>query len=246
MLAGCGGEEAAAPAGTTVAEEQLVAGGALRACVGSAAPAPYVTGKGEGFDVGLLRAVADRLALSFETVSVDDPAAGVVHGVCDAGVGKLRVTLAAQRDVSLLPYLEVGHALLVRAGSTVDPRRPCGVRIAVVRGAGREATADALAARCELEAIVVGSGERGAALLRAGSVDAVLDDTPANRRRARGGLRLASPDVGHVRYGIAIPEGRDSLYFGIRGALALVQEDGRFRRLQDRWGLREAHMITLS
>ena len=83
-------------------------------------------------------------------------------------------------------------------------------------------------------------------LLRAGSVDAVLDDTPANRRRARGGLRLASPDVGHVRYGIAIPEGRDSLYFGIRGALALVQEDGRFRRLQDRWGLREAHMITLS
>jgi hypothetical protein len=51
---------------------------------------------------------------------------------------------------------------------------------------------------------------------------------------------------GHVRYGIVLPKGRDSLYFGVRGALSSLNEDGTTRRLFDEAGLRDAHILGMA
>jgi hypothetical protein len=51
---------------------------------------------------------------------------------------------------------------------------------------------------------------------------------------------------GHLRYGIVLPKGRDSLYFGVRGALSSLNEDGTTRRLFDEAGLRNAHILGMA
>ena len=47
----------------------------------------------------------------------------------------------------------------------------------------------------------------------------------------------------HVRYAFVMPKKRDSLYFGIRGAMTTMNEDGTMRRLFDEAGLEDAHVL---
>jgi hypothetical protein len=52
--------------------------------------------------------------------------------------------------------------------------------------------------------------------------------------------------VGHVRFAFVLPKGRDSLYFGVRGALSTMNEDGTTKRLFAEAGLQRAHILGMA
>lgn len=251
VVAGCGGGGDAARTTatardqtvTTIDAQELGRAGVLRVCA-TAGAAPYVTRSPrgwDGFEIAVQREIARRLELrpvfvpTTRTQLVGDLAAGR----CDVAVGHLRVTYEDQRRIGVLGYVAAPLAYLVRDGVPA-PAAPCPARLAVVtRTAAEEETADCPRTVEPTLAAAVRD-------LRSRSADVLFDDAVVARWYAQRepGLR-AVPADGRTRYGIGYRKRYNSVFFAERGALLAMGDDGSFRRLMDRYGLRAARALGL-
>jgi ABC-type amino acid transport substrate-binding protein len=119
-LAGCGGETKSAgttadssPVVTTVAADELIAGGRLQACTSVPTP-PFAfrrNGKLTGLEVELLEGAARRLdlAIAWRVVPRAQLEPALLTGRCDVIAGRIVVTDGNQTNKSMLAYLRINH-----------------------------------------------------------------------------------------------------------------------------------------
>jgi polar amino acid transport system substrate-binding protein len=270
--AGCGGSgggatesaaETTGPVVTTVAAGELGRPGVLRVCVDVPSP-PFAEQRGgrlTGFEVQLVEAVARSTGLKpvWRDTQRVDLVEDLLAGKCDIVAAQLAVSYALQARISMVPYLQVDQAFLVRRGGpeladpVAHPLVLCGRAVAVVAGGGEQRTLEDFAGRCEdaakpLPRVVSAATPREAlAELRTRRADVVFDDLPHvawYAAHAEGVKRLGGA-IDHVNYGFGLRRARESLYFGLRAGLTASHEDGTFARLQKRWNLESSRVLAL-
>jgi polar amino acid transport system substrate-binding protein len=192
-----------------------------------------------GYEVDLLEALALRLCVTLEyrraywSVIVDDLAAGRVDAVCSAAT----VTAERARTVDFCaPHLNIALALVTRDGDGAGTRLE-GRRVGVRRGTTAEEYVRNHGV-VEPAALTEFNDELYAALA-AGSLDAIVDDSPiaAHFARVVKGLQLGGilPET-NAAYAIMVRKGNDVLRRAIDSALAALEADGVLGALRTRWG----------
>ncbi len=262
LLGGCSPEQDGAAAGgpgpqvSAAAGEgadplegvRLVARGRLTVCSDIPyAPFEFIDkgdGKGlTGFDVELVRALAERLGLTaeFKTTPFDAIIPSLAAGNCDLVASATTITEERRRKVTFTdPYFDADQSLLLRAADRDRYRRLAdlrGGRIGVQSGTTGERYAKAKAPEGAVVKAFPGAEDLFSALV-SGDIDAVLQDFPVNQYRAlRAGGRFEVTETFKTgeQYGFAVAKDNGGLVAALDRALAEVRESGRYQSLYQDW-----------
>ncbi len=205
-------------------------------------PPPLHTGHpGEGFEVDLLRAIAERahLRIRYESALWEQLVQRLGHGQLDmictaATITEERKKIADFSD----PYLDYELAIVVRRndGSVAAVSdlagKAVGVRVAT--------TAEAFARRhCVASRLYAYHFNTEAySALCEGTLHALLDDFPIAKGFAalQPDVRVATTIAGtKAQYGIMFRRGRNELKNTVNGALRSLRRDGTYDRLHQKW-----------
>lgn len=250
-LPGCGGDGAPETRGTTgptagaAAGLDLVSPGRLTVCSDIPYPPFEFEQDGEftGFDIELMRAVADRLGLGLEVTSIrfEPLKSGAAFAARRCDVAASAMTITEDREENLdfsQPYYEAEQSLLVALDGGVDALDgTSGRTIGVQSGTTGEAYAEEHAPE---DATIRRFGDAGSlfAALEARRVHGALQDLPVNVEyaRAHDDVEVIETYATDEQYGFAVrEEGSEALLEAIDGALEALRADGTYDELHDRY-----------
>lgn len=243
-LAACGSDDESGSASATTGGApalETISEGKLTACTDAPYP-PFEYEEGgrfTGFDMELIRAVGQNLGL--ELAVTVQPFDGIwlapASGTCDVVASAMTITPARQRNALFSdPYFEADQSLLVRAAD--KPKYPdlaslAGDTVGVQTGT----TGADYAEENAPESTTIRSFDEPAALfpaLASGQIDAILQDFPVNRERARVDDAFAVTvdplDTGES-YGFAFAEDNTALKAAVDEQLAAIRGDGTYQKL---------------
>lgn len=194
-----------------------------------------------GFDIDLIKAVADRagLDLHIQTMEFDGLVAGIQSGRYDVGIAGITITDERREHIDFSePYYDAGLILAVRVD---DDRISSAADLAGRRvGTRSGTTSESYLKKHHKEAQIVSfPGIIEAYMdLAAGRVDAVLYDVPNVRYYVTSDQTTDLKTVGEVlqgeQYGIAFPKG-SALRDRVNAALRTLKADGTYDRIHARW-----------
>ncbi len=218
-------------------------GRTIRVGIDDAPPVPVQLGNPEandfrGYEVDLLQEVSHRAGFqlsfrrAFWSVIVRELINGSVDLVCSAAT----ITSERERQVDFcLPHLDIVLAVVKRAGTT-DGTTINGLRLGVRRGT----TAGAYVKQHTTgePKRVSESNDELYALLAAGELDAVIDDSPIAKWFSYSvpGLQFAGNLPGtEAAYAIMVRKGNDGLRTEVNKVLEEMVNDGTRQRLISKW-----------
>lgn len=236
-LSACGGS-ASADEADALSEVSLVFSGALTVCTDMPyAPFEYEEGgKPTGFDIDLVRKVADSLDADLDVIDVsfDDITSGssLNNDVCDVAISAMTITGERARVLDFSsPYFDAKQALITPRGSGLDQLAElAGQRVGVQKDTtGETYLSDFAPETTQVTAYDDAAGLQAA--LAAGELDAaMLDNTVSgqfvsdNRK-----LKLAREFDTGEQYGMAVKkDGNIPLLRAINSTLADLREDGTY------------------
>jgi glutamine transport system substrate-binding protein len=209
-------------------------------------------GKGAGFDVELLNAMA--AAKDFEVAYVitpfDEIFNGLEMGKFDAAISAITITdERAQRVDFTEPYFTTGQAALsfyspgqglaVRADNTTltgTASLTADVTVGVKSGT---TGAQFVAEQTDARPAVFPEADPALQALADGQVDAVVIDIPVVaefiKAHPEAGIKLAGGPITEEAYGIAVSKANPELLQLLNGALAQVRADGAYDRIFKKW-----------
>ena len=239
-LSACGGN-ASADEADALSEVSLVFSGALTVCTDMPyAPFEYEEGgKPTGFDIDLVREVAESLDAELDVIDVsfDDITSGnsLNNDVCDVAISAMTITGERARVLDFSsPYFDAKQALITPRGSGLDELPElAGKRV----GVQKETTGETYLSDFAPETTQVTAYDDAAGLqaaLAAGELDAaMLDNTVSgqfvsdNRK-----LKLAREFDTGEQYGMAVKkDGNIPLLRVINSTLADLREDGTYDKI---------------
>ncbi len=205
-------------------------------------PPPLHTGHpGEGFEVDLLRFIAERagLQIRYESGLWKELMQRLMDRRLDMICTAATITEERKQLVDFSdPYLEYELAIVLRrdngeirtASDLVG--KPVGIRVAT--------TAEDFARRhfCGSLLHVFHFNTEAYAALENGTLDAVVDDFPIAKgfEALRPGVRVASTIEGtQSQYGIMFARGSDQLRHAVNEALQSLRKDGTYDALYQKW-----------
>jgi polar amino acid transport system substrate-binding protein len=226
---GGGGDALEAPDG-------LVSGGTLTIC----SDTPYEpfefrdeSGEDTGYDIDLLRAVADRAGLDIEVIDLpfDGILGSLAAGDCDVVASALTITeeRAEQVDFSE-PYFDADQSLLVKSDAGVGSLDDlAGESIGVQSGTtgaqyARQNTPDGA------EVVAFEDSDALFAAIEAGEIAAILQDLPVNAYRATQDdtLEVVETFATGEEYGFAVAKDNESVLSFVDDGLSALRDDGTF------------------
>ncbi len=199
------------------------------------------TGELSGFDVDLVRVIAERLRARAEFIVVpfDGIVPGLKSGKYDLIVSAMTITPERARQVLFTqPYTVAGQSIVVRSSeaSVSGAGDLAGKRIGCQLG-----TTGEMEARKIPRAQVVSFDAIGAAFrdLENGNLDAAIADTPTARIfiRDHATLRLAGEPLTREDFGMAVRPRDAGLAEAINEILDALRADGTMRLIEERWGI---------
>ena len=249
--AGCGDDDEEGDGGATtetteaaqdvrdVAKElDLVAAGKLTACT-DVPYAPFefeAEGQFDGIDIQLVKAVAGRLGLTadFKDVDFDGIFTALNARQCDLVASSVSITEERKQSLDFSdPYFQINQSLLVRKGDETKYADLAALSGRTI-GVQSETTGAAYATENAKGATIrefTGADELFTAL-KAGQVDAALQDLPVNSYHAQttGETAVAKVfDEGEKEeYGFAMRKGDTKLKEAVDDALAEVKADDTY------------------
>jgi polar amino acid transport system substrate-binding protein len=237
IVAACGGDGDA--------DLGLIRSGTLTVCT----DAPYEpfefqdeSGNWTGFDMDLLRAIAEQMDLSLDVKVV--PFDGIwllpAAGECDI-VGSA-MTITEERQAAALfsdPYFDADQSLLVRAADAATYatlESLAGRRIAVQTGT----TGEMYARENTPQGSTLVSFDEPAAMflaLDSGEVDAILQDLPVNgfRQTQDPSMVVTQTFPTGEQYGFAVDPQKTALMEKVNEALRALRSDGRYDSIFAKW-----------
>lgn len=221
----------------------------------SYAPQEYIgrDGKAKGFDIDLARAIAAEMRLQLAVVNIDTPS--IVPGFAqqqrryDFGISAQPETADLAQGARTLEYFVAGLAILVPAANPhniTGPNSLCGLRV----GAERDSSAErAISQQNERPCASKQVDYHGYTLdndavsdLRAGSLDAVIDDYPVSVLFAHdlSGLKVVPHQFATSKDVMVFPlSGNDDVYNAVGEAFDRLRRNGTYRKLLHLWNLDE-------
>lgn len=191
-----------------------------------------------GFDIDLMQAVADGLELDLEVKdsSFDALESGLAlnSGDCDVAASAMTITEERQQNLAFSDgYYESQQSLLVPEGSDITGIDDlAGLRVGVQQSTTGEAYAQENAPEATITAFP-GNPEMFQAL-RAGQVDALLQDLPVNLENARqGGFELVEEYATDESYGFAMEQDDTALVDAVNEQLAALRDSGDYDTIYD-------------
>ena len=203
---------------------------------------PGPAGEPAGFDVDLVRGLADRLGVRLHLIPLKGGAriaavnSGRVHLVAAS------LTRTARRDALVdfsLDYFRDTQRLLVRSDSGIGGVEALGGRrVGVTRDSTAEQTLRNRAPRAV--PVLFSSSREGLPALLAGRIDAILSDgaiLAGLRRLVASPARLAivGEALSDEPYAIALPENDPLWQREVNAYLIDLWESGRWRQLAEKW-----------
>jgi polar amino acid transport system substrate-binding protein len=241
--AGCSSDAGASTVSTPT--PQSLRAGALQVCTDMPYEPFEFERKGEpaGFDVDLVAAVAERLALDLEMVDTafDDIASGSAlnEGTCDMAISAMTITGERARVLDFSsPYFDASQAMVVPRGSSVTALAElAGQRIGVQGGTTGELY---VTDNAPADADVVPFEDSAAmdAAMRGGEVDAAVYDSTVVGDVVKGnpGLRVVAEFDTGEQYGMAVRRnGNDDLLRVVNDVLATLRADGGYDEIYAKW-----------
>lgn len=241
IAAACGSDDD--DGGSESASLSLVSGGTLTVCTDSPYPPMEFEQDGEftGFDIELMRAIADDLGLDLAVVNSGfDPITSglaMTAGDCDIAAASITITDEREENIDFSdPYFSGDQSLLVGVDSGYSTLADLdGDRLGVQSG-----TTGEIYANENSGAEVVSFENPGDLLvaLAAGEVNGVLQDIVVNGEAALNddSLTIAETYPTEEFYGFAVKEeGSEDLIEAVNGILAKFEDDGTYDDIYDDW-----------
>ncbi|WP_053058166.1 basic amino acid ABC transporter substrate-binding protein [Rubrobacter aplysinae] len=206
-------------------------------------------GEPTGFDIDLMRAVAERAGyeVNFQNVRFDGIVQGLSSGQYDAAISAMTITPERQEQVAFSePYFNADQSLLVAQGSGIESTDDLGEATVGVESG----TTGALEAQELEEESGVGNVRTFNTVtdafnaLENGQIDAVINDFPVSQDRVEQseGLEIVENIPTGEQYGIAFPQDSE-LVQPMNEALAEIKEDGTYAEIYEKWFGQEPEQI---
>lgn len=206
------------------------------------------TGEIEGFDIDLIRAIADVLGVGVEIRNTGwDP---IFEAVPDRTVDLAisAMTITDERKQTFLfsePYFQSNLTIVIRTGGPMEGEINNASDLEDKRIAYQEFTTsegwveDTLIGEMGVqpaETRATGLFTDAIQLLEADEVDAVIIDEPvAEGYQAAGRVTIVETIFTNEQFGIPMPPGETALKAAIDGALAQVRASGQYDQFIDKW-----------
>ncbi len=240
-----GGSESSGAASPQAADLGLINEGTLTICTDAPYP-PFEFeegGKYTGFDIDMIRTIADNLGLDLKVVtqSFDAIKTGTAlqAGNCDLAVSAISITEDRKQNLNFSdPYYDAKQSLLVKKDSgitTLDDLsgKTIGVQVGTTGKDYAEEHAPKDATIQEFE-----TGPDLFTALEAGQIDAILQDLPVNAEQARknDSVTIAEEYDTGEQYGFAAKkEGTDALIGAINEQLSQLRSNGTYEQIYNQY-----------
>lgn len=253
VLAGCGSTSATTsdsspvdatvdPGGYTLVEEGKLT---VAAELGFA-PFEYMdenTGEPVGFDVDLIKAVAEKLGLeaSYLPNQKFDTLVPLVKqgGKCDVAIAGITITDDRLKEVDFSdPYLDSNQAIVVKkdSGETEETLNAAGKKVACQSGTtGDDWITENLASAERVPLDDVTAALTG---VSTGLYNAMVIDLPVASwmlTKSFSDLEIAKEIPTGEQYGIAVSKDNAGLAVAISSALASMEDDGTMKKIKTEW-----------
>ncbi|WP_316900338.1 basic amino acid ABC transporter substrate-binding protein [Pseudodesulfovibrio indicus] len=196
-------------------------------------------GERVGFDVDLLKAIAAKLDLKIQWVTMDFAAivTAVQSGQVDMGMSGFSISpeRAEQVDFSA-PYFVSGQVIVVQSESAIDSAEALkGKKIAVQLGTTGEQQADKIEGA---EVVKPESYNIAFMMLNNKAADAVIADiSVADEFVKRGMFKRAGEPLSYEEFAMISRKGNEDLLGALNKALEEVKQDGTYADLVKKWNL---------
>lgn len=243
-LSACGGDDGGDNGGDASGSGDLglVNAGQLTVC--SDVPYPPFEfeegGEYTGFDMDLMKAIADNLGLEFsvQDVGFDGLQSGAVlaAGQCDIAASAMTITEEREQNLDFSePYYDSKQSLLVPSGSDVTSIEDLsGKKVGVQQGTtgaayARENVPD------DAEIVSFPSDAELYPAIKAGNVAAVLQDLPVNLDHTEdGAFEIVEEFETNEQYGFAVAEeGKDEVLNAVNDELQALRDSGKYQEIYD-------------
>jgi polar amino acid transport system substrate-binding protein len=245
VLAGCGSSnDSGGSNGKSGSSLDLVKSGTLTVC----SDVPYApfedfdksapTGF-KGFDVDVISKIADDLGLKLVIKDSDFDAlqSGLLlnSGQCDLGASAMTITAEREKRLAFSDsYYDSEQSLLVPAGSDIKSIDDlAGKTLGVQKGTTGETYAQEHVKGAKKIVSMKDDGTEFQAL-KAGTVDALLQDLPVNLNHTKdGGYTIVQQFQTNEQYGFAMKKSNTGLLKAVNEALAKLKSDGTYQQIYD-------------
>jgi polar amino acid transport system substrate-binding protein len=238
-------QSGASAAATLASEARLVTPGKLTVC--SDIPyAPFEFNQGDrltGFDVELIRGVAQQLGLGaeFKATPFDTIIPALAAGNCDLVASATTITDERKQKIAFSqPYFDADQSLLIRAADATKYKALAdlkGRKIGVQSGTTGETYAKKNAPQGATVKDFPGAEDLFNALT-ANDIDAVLQDFPVNQYRAlqaKDKFAVTETFKTGEQYGFAMAKDNPKLVQAVDGALGQMRSSGTYDTIYKTW-----------
>lgn len=240
-VAACGGDSG----GTTKGGADLIKDGTLTVCsdvpyppfedFDKSAPSGFT-----GFDIDVVQAIADslKLKLAVKDESFDGLQSGLTlnSGACDLVASAMTITADREKNLDFSDgYYDSEQSLLVPAGSDIASIGDLsGKKVGVQQGTTGKQYAEDNATGADI--VSFPSDAEMYAAIKAGQVDALLQDLPVNLDHTKDGkFQVVEKYSTDEQYGFAIKQGNTELVTEVNDALKTLRDDGTYDDIYNKY-----------
>ena len=239
--AACGGDSG----GSTKGGADLIKDGTLTVCsdvpyppfedFDKSAPSGFT-----GFDIDVVQAIADGLdlKLAVKDESFDGLQSGLTlnSGACDLVASAMTITADREKNLDFSDgYYDSEQSLLVPADSDIASIGDLsGKKVGVQQGTTGKQYAEDNATGADI--VSFPSDAEMYSAIKAGQVDALLQDLPVNLDHTKDGkFQVVEKYSTDEKYGFAIKQGNDALVKEINDELAKLHDDGTYDDIYNKY-----------
>jgi len=237
----CGGNSG----GTTKGGANLIQDGTLTVCsdvpyppfedFDKSAPSGFT-----GFDIDVVQAIADslKLKLAVKDESFDGLQSGLTlnSGACDLVASAMTITPDREKNLDFSDgYYDSEQSLLVPTGSDIASIADLsGKKVGVQQGTTGKQYAEDNATGADI--VSFPSDAEMYAAIKAGQVDALLQDLPVNLDHTKDGkFQVVEKYSTNEQYGFAIKQGNTELVTEVNDALKKLRDDGTYDDIYNKY-----------
>ncbi|WP_344156580.1 ABC transporter substrate-binding protein [Nocardioides koreensis] len=240
-LTACGG----GGGGTTESGAQLVSDGTLTVCSDVPYPPFEDFDKGsptgfKGFDIDIVSEIAQGmdLKLTVKDSSFDPLQSGLAlnSGQCDIGASAMTITADREQNLDFSDgYYDSKQSLLVPTGSAIKSIDDLsGKKVGVQQGTTGKTYAEENATGADL--VTFPSDAEMYQAIKAGQVDALLQDLPVNlNHQQAGGFEIVQTYSTNEQYGLAMKKGNTALVDDVNAQLKKMHDDGTYDEIYNKY-----------